>query len=96
MALSKNKDNQENFIPVSKARDEMKDLFNRVAYGKGRIYLTSHQKKMVAIVPIEDIAMLEAMEDLEDIRIAEKRIKKAEKEGTITEKELRKRLGLDV
>lgn len=83
-------------IPVSKARHEMKDLVNRVAYGKERIYLTSHDKKMVAIVPIEDIEILEAMEDKEDIRIAEERIAKSEQEGTLTAQELKRRLGLDV
>jgi hypothetical protein len=44
---------------------------------------------MVAIVPIEDIEALEAMEDQEDIRIARKRIEKAKKEGTLTDKELK-------
>lgn len=81
-------------VPVSKARHDMKDIVNRVAYGKERIYLTSHDKKMVAIVPIEDVEALEAMEAAEDIRVAEARIKKAAKEGTYTTDELKKRLGL--
>lgn len=81
-------------VTVSKARSEMKDLVNRIAYGKERIYLTSHNKKMVAIVPIEDVETLEAMENAEDIRVAEARIKKAKKEGTYTSDELKKRLGL--
>lgn len=83
-------------VPVSKARHDMKDLVNRVAYGKERIYLTSHDKKVVVMVPVEDIEALEAMENAEDIRIAEKRIMKAEKEGTLSEAELRKLLGIDV
>ena len=83
-------------VPVSKARHDMKDLVNRVAYGKERIYLTSHDKKMVAIVPLEDIEALEAMEKAEDIRVAEARIKKAKKEGTFSTEELKRRLGLDV
>jgi len=81
-------------VPVSKARHDMKDLVNRVAYRKERIYLTSHDKKMVAIVPVEDIETLEAMENAEDIRVAETRIKKAEKEGTYSSDELKKCLGL--
>lgn len=81
-------------VPVSKARTDMKDLVNRVAYGKERIYLTSHDKKMVAIVPIEDVEALEAMETAEDIRIAEERIEKVEAEGTYSSDEMRKRLGL--
>ena len=81
-------------VPVSKARNDMKDLVNRVAYGKERIYLTAYDKKMVAIVPIEDIETLEALERAEDIRIAEARIKIAESDGTLSSKELKKRLGL--
>lgn len=81
-------------VPVSKARQDMKDLVNRVAYGKERIYLTSHDKKMVAIVPIEDVEALEAMETAEDIRVAEERIIRAEKEGTYTSDELKKRFSL--
>jgi prevent-host-death family protein len=81
-------------VPVSKARTDMKDLVNRVAYGKERIYLTSHDKKMVAIVPIEDVETLEAMETAEDIRISEERIMKAEAEGTYSSDEMKKRLGL--
>lgn len=81
-------------VPVSKARHDMKDLVNRVAYGKERIYLTSHEKKMVAIVPIEDVEMLEALENAEDIRAAEERIAKARQEGTLSPEELRKRLGM--
>lgn len=81
-------------IPVSKARYDMKELVNRVAYGKERIYLTSHDKKMVAIVPLEDIEALEAMERAEDILIAEERIEKASKEGTYSVEEMKQRLGL--
>lgn len=83
-------------IPVSKARTEMKDIVNRVAYGGERIFLTFHDKKMVAIVPIEDIEALEKMEFAEDIRIAEERLGKIDEEGTISAEEMKKRLGLDV
>ncbi len=64
--------------------------------GGERIFLTSHDKKMVAIVPIEDIEALEKMELAEDIRIAEERLGKIDEEGTISAEEMKKRLGLDV
>ncbi len=66
---------------VSQARDGMKEIVNSVAYGKERIYLTSHDKKVVALVPIEDLEILEALENAEDIReakLALKEIKKRE------------------
>ena len=83
-------------FPVSKARTDMKDLVNRVAYGKERVYLTSHDKKMVAMVPIEDLEAIEALENAQDIRIAEKRLLLAETEGFYSIEELRHRLGVDV
>lgn len=83
-------------ISVSEARYDMKDILNRVAYGKERIFLTSHHKKLVAIVPLEDIELLQRLEDEDDIRIAEKRLLKAEKEGTYTHEEMMARLGVDV
>lgn len=79
-------------VSVSKARHDMKDLVNRVAYGKERICLTSYERKVVAIVPIEDLETLEAIERNEDISISEIRIAKAEKEGTYTANELKNSL----
>jgi len=81
-------------IPVSKARNNMKDLVNRVAYGKERIYLTSHSKKMVALVPVEDLELLEEMELAADVQDAEERVKKVKEEGVHSSEELKKRLGL--
>ncbi len=81
-------------IPVSKARNDMKDLVNRVAYGKERIYLTSHNKKMVALVPVEDLELLEEMELAADLQDAEERVKKVKEEGVYSSEELKKRLGL--
>ena len=50
-------------ISVSKARQKMKDLVNRVAYGKERIFLTAHNKKMAALVPVEDVQTLQVQEE---------------------------------
>lgn len=83
-------------MTVSKARVDMKDLVNRVAYGKERIYLTAHDKSIVAMVPIEDVEALKAMEDAEDIRLAQEAYEDIKKNGTISHEELLKRLGLDV
>lgn len=79
-------------ISVSHARREMSELVNRVAYGKERIYFTSHEKKLVALVPIEDVETLEAMEDAEDIYEAELALKEIEEKGSIPMAEVRRRL----
>ena len=70
-------------ISVSHARREMSDLVNRVAYGKERIYFTSYEKKIVALVPIEDVEALEAMEDEEDLREAELALKEIAEKGRV-------------
>lgn len=60
-------------ISTVKARENFSDLVNRSAYGKERVVLTRRGKGIVAVVPIEDLKLLEAMEDrldLEDIKKA--------------------------
>jgi prevent-host-death family protein len=46
-------------IPVTRAREDLADLINRVAYGHERIVLTRHSKPVACIVPPEDLATLE-------------------------------------
>ena len=52
-------------ITTVAARQNFSDLINRVAYGKDRILLTRRSRPLAAVVPMEDIALLEAMEDRE-------------------------------
>jgi prevent-host-death family protein len=46
-------------VPVTRARDELADLINRVAYGHERIVLTRHSKPVACLVPPEDLERLE-------------------------------------
>lgn len=80
-------------IPITQARDCLGDLAARVLYGHERIILTRHNKKL-ALVPIEDLEALEAMEDALDIRAADAAHKEAELHGTIGWEEVKKELGL--
>lgn len=59
-----------------KARAEFAEITNRAAYGKERIIVTRKGKDIIAIVPIEDVKLLEELEnkiDIEDAREALKR-----------------------
>jgi prevent-host-death family protein len=56
-------------VPVTQARDELADLINRVAYGHERIVLTRHSKPVACIVPPEDLAKLEQLEQQGQERI---------------------------
>lgn len=79
-------------ISVTQARKELGDVFSEVNYNKERIILTKN-KKQVAIVPIEDLERLQAMEDADDIREAKLALQEIEENGSIPFDEMEKRLG---
>lgn len=50
---------------MTQARAEFAELVNRVVYGGERIVVTRHGKPLAALVPAEDLARLEDLEQLE-------------------------------
>jgi len=63
------------------ARDNFAELMNRAAYGKERVLLSRRGKPLAAIVPIEDVEALEALEDERDVADARKRLADWERRG---------------
>src|SRR5204862_2238968 len=59
-------------IAVIDARKDLADILNRAAYGKERVVLTRRGKDVAAIVPIDDLNILEAIEDHTDVTESEK------------------------
>jgi len=53
-------------VTLTDARDHLSDLVNRVAYGRERVVLERRGKRLVAIVPVEDLDAIEAAEAAED------------------------------
>ena len=85
-------------LNVSKAREEFPDVVNRAAYGKERTIVSRRGKDLAAVIPIDDLRLLERLAreemdrlDLEDARAA---LAEAAKEGTIPLDEAKNRLGL--
>lgn len=60
-------------ISTVAAREHFSDLINRVAYGKDRVVLTRRNRPLAAVVPFEDMALLEEIEDREDLKAAQRR-----------------------
>ena len=81
-------------ISTVKARENFSDLVNRSAYGKERVVLTRRGKGIVAVVPIEDLKLLEAMEDRLDIEDIEKALADPENKRAIPWDKVKKDLGL--
>jgi prevent-host-death family protein len=59
-------------ISVTKARENLADILGEVRYAHKRIKLTSNGKGVGAIIPLEDLELLEAIEDKIDIELADK------------------------
>src|SRR6266567_1817000 len=53
-------------LEATKAKDTFGDTLNRVAYGKERIILSRRGKPIAALVPLEDIALLDELENAAD------------------------------
>lgn len=66
------------------AREHFSDLINRTAYGKERVVLTRRGKDIVAVIPLEDLKLLEKMEDYVDLQDAQKSLKEARQKGVVS------------
>jgi prevent-host-death family protein len=60
---------------ASTIRQNFSDIVNRAAYGGERIIVHRRKKPVAAVVPIEDLRLLEQMEDELDIKAALKALK---------------------
>jgi prevent-host-death family protein len=84
-------------LNVSKAREEFPDVVNRAAYGNERTIVSRRGKDLAAVIPMEDLRLLERLAqqemdrlDIEDARAA---LKEAEEKGTISLRDLMRDLG---
>jgi prevent-host-death family protein len=84
-------------LNVSKARDEFPDIVNRAAYAKERTIVSRRGKNLAAVIPIEDLKLLERLEreEMDRIDIADARaaLKEAEEKGTTSLEDLMRELG---
>jgi antitoxin Phd len=78
----------------SDARSQLTDIANAVAYKGSRAIITRKGKKLVAIVSIEDLEALQAIEDRIDLDDARKALADAGKNGTASWKSIKRKLDL--
>jgi prevent-host-death family protein len=62
----------EETISTIKAKQRFSEIIDRAAQDKERVILTRRGKPIAAVVPIEDVELLEALEDRIDVEEAEK------------------------
>ena len=78
-------------LSASAVREDFSETLNRVAYKGERIVLERRGKDVAALVPLEDLALLEDLEDRIDLEAARRALKE---KGSVTLDELKAELGL--
>ena len=81
-------------VSAAQVRERLAEVINRAAYGKERVILARRGKAVAAIVSLEDVELLEALEDRIDLENARAALTEAEKEGTVSWEEFKKELSL--
>ena len=78
-------------INASVAREKFADIVNRVEYRGERVVVRRHNREVAAVIPIEDLELLQRVEDRMDIRDALKALRAPRGK---TSKQLKAELGL--
>jgi prevent-host-death family protein len=73
-------------MSIVEARNNLAEAINRVSYGGERVLFARRGKPVAALVSAEDLALLERLEDTEDIRAARKALREHERDpsGAVT------------
>jgi prevent-host-death family protein len=79
---------------ASKVREKFSDVLNRVAYRRDRVVLERHGRAVAALVPVEDLELLEELEDRLDLEDARAALEEAKNEGTRPWEKIKAALGL--
>ncbi|MBI1955125.1 MAG: type II toxin-antitoxin system Phd/YefM family antitoxin [Acidobacteria bacterium] len=81
---------------TSKAKESFAETLRRVASKRERVVVRRKGKNVAAIVPMEDLAALEELEDRRDLKLARKALADAKKksEKPIPWTKAKKELGL--
>jgi len=68
-------------LSTTTARDRFTEVVDRAAHGKERVALTRRGKPVAAVVPIEDMELLESLEDGHDAALIRTRLAEWEAAG---------------
>jgi prevent-host-death family protein len=78
-------------LTVTEVRDSLGDVVSRAVYGRERVPILRHGKPAAAIIPWEDLTLLEALEDHADVEAARKAL---DEPGSIPWERVKTDLGL--
>jgi antitoxin (DNA-binding transcriptional repressor) of toxin-antitoxin stability system len=78
----------------NKEREGFADAINRAAFGNERVLLRRRGRAVAAVIPIDDLRLLEALEDRVDLVDARAALAQANKKGAQSFDAMLKDLGL--
>jgi prevent-host-death family protein len=78
-------------IGVHEIRANLAEVINRVAYGGERVVLERRNKPVLALVSLEDLKLLNALEDRADLKAA---LKARKEKGAVPLEKIKARLGM--
>ena len=78
-------------LNASEAREHFSEVMNQVGIKGERIILQRNGKDLVAVVPVEDLELLEALEDRMDVEAAKQALKVR---GSLPWSQIKTKLGL--
>lgn len=78
-------------VGVHEIRANLAEVINRVAYGGERIVLERRSKPVLALVSMEDLELLNALEDRADVKAA---LKARKEKGAVPLDKIKARLGM--
>jgi prevent-host-death family protein len=81
-------------MAVKDVREAFADVVNRVMYQGERIILQRYGKDVAVIIPLDDFALLQAIEDQIDLQDARTALAEAREKGTLAWDTLKAELGL--
>ena len=85
-------------LNISEVRSDFAETINQVSYGKERLIVERRGKDLAAIIPVEDLKLLERLieeeEDRLDLEEVEKILADPRNKKTIPLEKVRKELGL--
>lgn len=80
-------------ISAQDAKKEFSELINRVSHYKEHIIITRRSKEIVALIPIEDLLLIEESQNKTDLQEAVESLKQARSGDLISLQQLKKELG---
>jgi prevent-host-death family protein len=81
-------------VTTAEARKRLAELMNRVAYGKERVVLTRHGRELAAVVPLEDLRLLERLRGRLTRRQVQRALREVAERGAVPWEALREALDL--